>query len=81
MTSRNYAAIKSSQENMKEIEAMAEAAMHAPTTAFKTLKDILVKAQKWNQDFANCDPGWKPPVQAQPTVRQNAMALGAFVQG
>ena len=31
MSKRNYAAIKSSQENMKEIEAMAEAAMALET--------------------------------------------------
>lgn len=79
MTSRNYAAIKSSQDNMKAIEQMAEEAMHAPTTAFKTLKDILSMAQKWNHDFANCDPGWRPPVPNN-GVRQNAVALGAFVQ-
>lgn len=80
MNKRHYAAIKSAQENMSEIEALAEAAMHAPTTAFKTLKEILAKSQKWNNDFQSCDPAWMPPVNTNPSVRQNAVALGAFIQ-
>lgn len=80
MNKMHYAAIKSSQENMKDIQAMAESVMHAPTTAFKTMKEILAKVEKWNHDFGNCDPAWVPPVTEKPTARQNAMALGAFVQ-
>ena len=79
MSKRNFAAIKSAQETMKELEALAEAATHAPTTAFKTLKEVLAKTQKWNKDFGSCDPAWMPPT-PEPSVRQTAMALGAFVQ-
>lgn len=82
MTRKSFAAIKSAQEMMAKIEELAAAVEHKPTTAYRTMKEIKALAAKWNADFQDCDPAWQPPQKAAApsAARQNAIALGAFVQ-
>lgn len=83
MTKKSFAAIKSAQEVMCQIQQLAEAVAHKPTTAYATMKQIQELAAKWNADFGDVDPAWRPPQKEtpQPNARQQAIALSAFVQG
>lgn len=80
MTRKQFAAIKAAQETMAAIQDLAEAVKSKPTTAYATTKQVAELAAKWNHDFKDCDPGWKPQVQQQSNAIQRAQALGAFVQ-
>lgn len=80
MSKKNYAAIKSAQEIMKQIQDMTESVLHKPTSAFANIKEVNALVTKWNTDFGDCDPAWVPPTTTQPSARQSAIALGAFVQ-
>ena len=80
MSRKNYAAIKSAQEIMADIQKMTEGVLHKPTSAFSNIKEINARVSKWNSDFGDCDPSWAPSANAQPSARQSAIALGAFVQ-
>lgn len=82
MTTKAYAAIKSAQEVMAEIEKLSDAVTHKPTTAYATVKKILAMSARWNNDFHDVDPGWRPPQKdaAAPSARQQAVAVGAFIQ-
>lgn len=80
MSRKNFAAIKSAQEIMQQIQEMTESVLHKPTSAFANIKEINERVSKWNSDFGDCDPAWVPPTNAQPSARQSAIALGAFVQ-
>ena len=86
MTRKQYAAIKSAQETMNQIQTIVDAVAHAPTTAFSAAKQVAELAAKWNHDFKDCDPSWQvPQAQAQnqgqaplniPDARRTAMSSG-----
>ena len=80
MTRKSFAAIKSAQEVLAKIQALADEAAHKPTSACKNAKEIVELASGWNKDFADCDPAWQAPQRATTNGHTNAVALGAFVQ-
>lgn len=81
MTKKCFAAIKSAQETMKEIETMANETLHSPPRAYSTVKSVLSLVEKWNADFGDVDPAWSPaPVKEQEDTETSAKKLGAFVQ-
>lgn len=75
MTRKSFAAIKSAQDIIPKIQALAASG------AEDALEKIQALAAKWNHDFADCDPYWKPDASANASQpRENAIALGAFIQ-
>lgn len=81
MTKKCFAAIKSAQEDMKQIEELLDDVMHSPTKAYGTAKAVKEIAAKWNNDFADVDPTWQPPEKTTAANAVGAKRLGAFVQG
>lgn len=78
MNRKQFAAAAQARSLFSEIETTLAGVKGHPTKAYNACMEVLAKVEKWNNDFQNCDPGWRPNnADIQPV---DPVALGAYVQ-